>query len=55
MKVNRTNQRLEGITENTLIVGVDVAKAVQWARFVDYRGMEVGKAVSFRKGINRWT
>jgi transposase len=48
MKKDRTNQRLEEITAETLIVGVDVAKAVHWARFVDYRGMEIGKAVSFR-------
>ncbi len=48
MKKNRTNQMLEEITVGTLIVGVDVAKAVHWARFVDYRGMEIGKAVSFR-------
>ena len=48
MKKNRTNQRLEEITVGTLIVGVDVAKAVHWARFVDYRGMEIGKGVSFR-------
>ena len=51
---NRTNQRLEEITAGTLIVGVDVAKSVQWARFVDYRGVEIGKALSFqnnRKGF----
>jgi transposase len=48
MKKNRTNQRLEEITVGTLIVGVDVAKTVQWARFVDYRGAEVGKAMSFQ-------
>jgi len=47
MKANRTNQRLEEITENTLIVGVDIAKTKQWARFVDYRGVEVGKAIYF--------
>lgn len=45
---NRTNQRIEEITAGTLIVGVDVAKTVQWARFVDYRGVEVGKAMSFQ-------
>ena len=45
---NRTNQRLEEITVGTLIVGVDVAKSVQWARFVDYRGVEIGKALSFQ-------
>ena len=54
MKENRTNQRLEEITVNTLIVGVDIAKTMQWARFVDYRGVEIGKAVYFsndRKGF----
>jgi transposase len=45
---NRTNQRLEEITAGTLIVGVDIAKSIHWARFVDYRGVEVGKAVPFR-------
>jgi transposase len=45
---DQTNQRLEEITGWTLIVGVDVAKLVQWARFVDYRGVEIGKAVSFK-------
>jgi len=44
---NRTNQRLEEITVGTLVVGVDVAKSLQWARFVDYRGVEIGKALSF--------
>jgi len=39
---NRTDQRLKEITASTLIVGVDVAKSVHWARFVDYRGMEMG-------------
>jgi hypothetical protein len=41
------NQKIEAITPRTLIVGVDVAKAVQWARFVDYRGLEQGKALKF--------
>ena len=45
---NQTNQRLEEITAGTLIVGVDVAKSVHWARFVDYRGVEIGKALSFK-------
>ena len=53
---NRINQRLEGITATTLIVGVDIAKEVHWARFVDYRGIEAGKTISFRsdrKGFER--
>ena len=42
------NPKLEAITPSTLIVGVDIAKAVQWARFVDYRGLEIGKALRFQ-------
>lgn len=44
----QTNRNLESITTTTLIIGVDVAKTLQWARFVDYRGMEAGKAISFQ-------
>ena len=45
---NLTSQRIEEITIGTLIVGVDIAKEVHWARFVDYRGVEHGKAISFK-------
>ncbi|MCL1875096.1 MAG: IS110 family transposase, partial [Synergistaceae bacterium] len=45
---NRNNQHLKEITDTTLIVGVDIAKSVHWARFVDYRGVEIGKAISFK-------
>ena len=45
---NSTNKRLEEITVTTVIVGIDIAKSVHWARFVDYRGMELGKAISFK-------
>jgi len=44
---NRINQRLEEISVTTLVIGVDIAKSVHWARFVDYRGIEIGKAISF--------
>ena len=55
MKHNRANERLEAITIDTLIVGIDIAKYTHWARFVDYRGMEVGKAFEIsndRSGFN---
>ena len=45
---NRMNQRLDEITATTLIVGIDIAKSVHWARFVDYRGKEISKAMSFK-------
>lgn len=41
------NIKLEAITPNTLIVGVDIAKETQWARFVNYRGLETGKTIKF--------
>ena len=39
--------KLVTINPSTLIVGVDIAKELQWARFTDYRGLELGKAVKF--------
>jgi len=50
--INRNAQKLEAITPSTLIVGVDIAKELQWARFVDYRGLEFGKAFKFRNDKN---
>lgn len=45
-------KKIEAITPNTLIVGVDIAKSVQWAKFVDYRGIELGKALKFNNNKN---
>lgn len=44
--------KLEQITPSTLIIGVDIAKKLQWARFTDYRGLELGKALKFRNDKN---
>ena len=46
------NIKLEAVTPNTLVVGVDIAKETQWARFVNYRGLELGKALKFRNNKN---
>ena len=46
--MNYTQQRrIEQITENTLIVGVDIAKAKHVARAQDNRGIELGKRLIF--------
>lgn len=53
---NHSNEKLEAITINTLVVGVDIAKRTQWARFVDCRGIEHSKAVKFdndKSGFNK--
>lgn len=51
-KKNRSNKKLETITFKTLVVGVDIAKHIQWARFVDCRGIEHGKALRFENNKN---
>jgi len=49
---NRNIQKLEAITPGTLIVRVDIAKETQWAQFVDYRGLELRKALKFKNHKN---
>ncbi len=44
---NKANQRIEDVTQTTLVVGVDIAKTTHWARFTNYRGIELGKAIKF--------
>lgn len=46
------NEKLESVTFRTLIVGVDIAKHNQWARFVDCRGIEHNKALKFENNRN---
>ena len=51
---NTFEKKLSMICDMTLIVGVDIAKKVQWARFCDHTGRELGKPVRFentRKGF----
>ena len=43
----KQTERIEAITATTLVVGIDIAKKVQWSSYTDYRGIEVGKAISF--------
>jgi transposase len=38
----KQNQRITRITENTLVVGADIAKRIHVARAVDFRGIELG-------------
>lgn len=45
---DRLKQKLLAITTDTLVVGVDIAKNCQWARFVDFRGIEHGRALKFK-------
>lgn len=44
---NKKNQRIQQITEKTLIVGADIAKKTHYARAIDFRGIELGKRCIF--------
>lgn len=46
------NQRIERISTNHLVVGIDIAKETQIARAVTYRGIEIGKPCSFKNNRN---
>lgn len=43
----KQNQRIQRITESTLVVGADIAKKTNIARAVDFRGIELGKDCVF--------
>jgi len=45
---DRLKQKMIAITTDTLVVGVDIAKNDQWARFVDFRGIEHDRALKFK-------
>lgn len=39
--------KIRQVTENTVVVGVDIASEMHWARAFDWRGLELGKTLSF--------
>lgn len=44
---NKQNQRIERISEKTLVIGTDIAKFTHVARAFNYRGIELGKRCIF--------
>lgn len=52
----KKNQRIERITESTLVVGTDIAKKTHVARAIDYRGIKLGRDCWFhndREGLTK--
>lgn len=49
---NALEKKLDMVGVGTLIVGVDIAKKVQWARFCDHTGRELGKALRFENSTD---
>ena len=46
MSVTQDN-KIRQVTDETLVVGVDIASEIHWARAFDWRGLEIGRVTSF--------
>jgi transposase len=44
----KQNFKIMQITDKTLVIGVDIAKKVHFARAFDWRGIEVAKTFNFK-------
>ncbi|SHJ84419.1 hypothetical protein SAMN02745975_03018, partial [Geosporobacter subterraneus DSM 17957] len=47
MKYNQ-NFKIMQITDKTLVIGVDIAKKIHYARAFDWRGIELDRTISFK-------
>lgn len=45
---NHLKQKVIAITMDSLIVSVDIAKKYQWARLIDFRGIEHERVLKFK-------
>jgi len=48
----KQNERLNQLTDETLIIGVDIAKEFHVARAQDVRGKEFGKSIKFNNSLS---
>ena len=49
------NQRIERITTQHLVIGIDIAKEAHVARAVNFRGIEIGRHISFSNSDDGFT
>jgi len=50
--MNVLNERITRITATTIIVGIDAAKEIHWARMTDYRGIDLTKPVKVHNSMD---
>ena len=50
--LNSQINKIQAITSDTLIVGVDIAKNIQWAQFINFRDIEVSKYICFENNYS---
>lgn len=46
------NEKINQVTEGTLIVGIDIASETHYARAFDWRGIELGKVIKFENELS---
>ncbi|MDR2571019.1 MAG: IS110 family transposase [Oscillospiraceae bacterium] len=50
--MNVLNERITRITAKTIIVGIDAAKEIHWARITDYRGIDLSKPIKVHNSMD---
>ena len=51
-QAQKQNQRIQSISDQDLIVGVDIAKETHVSRAIDLRGIELGKDCTFQNDLS---
>lgn len=44
---SKQNDRINQVQEYTVVIGIDIASETHYARAFDWRGIELGKVISF--------
>ena len=45
------NEKLNQVSENSIVIGVDIASELHYARAFDWRGVELGKVFKFENNV----
>ncbi len=48
---SKQNERINQVQKNTMIIGIDIASETHYARAFDWRGIELGKVISFENRL----
>ncbi len=45
------NQRINQVQESSIVIGIDIASEIHYARAFDWRGIELGKVIRFENSL----
>lgn len=49
------NEKLNQVSENSIVIGADIASELHYARAFDWRGVELGKVFKFENSVEGFT